>query len=84
MLRAQIVSLGPIFSGFLVVISDDVTNEPSGFQFKAYYNHQHVHGSLNGKMPNQVSVETIICYADFKQYRWQMHCRGLFDLPVAT
>ena len=52
--------------------------------FKAYYNHQRVHASLDGKTPSQVSDETIICYADFKQYRWQSHCRGLFDLPVAA
>ena len=43
---------------------------------KAYYNHQRVHASLDGKTPSQVSDETIIYYADFKQYR-RRH-RGVF------
>ena len=52
--------------------------------FKDYYNHNRFHASLEGDTPAQVSGESITREADLEYYRWQTHCRGLVQLPVAA
>src|SRR2546425_8433878 len=51
------------------------------FAFKSYYNGYRSHASLEGKTP----VETPESKGgDFKSYRWQKHCRGLYQTPIAA
>jgi len=51
------------------------------FAFKSYYNGYRRHASLEGKTP----VETPESKGgDFKSYRWQKHCRGLYQTPIAA
>ena len=52
--------------------------------FREYYNSQRVHSSLDGVTPVQFSEETIVEHADLCQFRWQQHCRGLYELPIAA
>ena len=49
--------------------------------FKDYYNRYRVHAALKG----QTSIETTgpNC-VDLKFYRWQKHCRGLYQTPIAA
>jgi len=52
--------------------------------FQDYYNHSRFHASLEGNTPAQVSGESITRQADLEHYRWQAHCRGLVQLPMAS
>jgi putative transposase len=49
--------------------------------FKTYYNGYRVHASLEGQTPIKTSESTGV---NFKSYRWQKHCRGLFQTPTAA
>jgi len=49
--------------------------------FKSYYNRHRSHAALKGKTPIETPEST---GADFKGYRWQTHCRGLFQTPIAA
>jgi len=52
--------------------------------FKGYYNHNRFHASLEGDTPAQVSGESITRLTDLAHYRWQVHCRGLAQQPMAA
>jgi len=49
--------------------------------FKSYYNGYRSHAFLNGKTPVETPESKGI---DFKLYRWQKHCRGLYQTPIAA
>jgi transposase InsO family protein len=49
-------------------------------EFKTYYNTCRVHASLNQTpIPTAESKRV-----DLKCYRWQKHCRGLYETPIAA
>ena len=49
--------------------------------FKDYYNRYRVHSALEG----QTLIETPKSKsAKLKLYRWQKHCRGLYQTPIAA
>jgi putative transposase len=49
-------------------------------EFKTYYNRFRVHASLS-----QTPIPTAESKpADLKCYRWQKHCRGLYQTPTAA
>src|SRR5215469_11214041 len=49
--------------------------------FKEYYNGYRTHAGLEGLTP----IEAFACTSlDFKSYRWQRHCRGLYQTPIAA
>jgi len=54
--------------------------------FKHYYNETRGHGSLNGGTPQQEANPntTVQNVASLDGYRWQKHCRGLFQTPIAA
>lgn len=54
--------------------------------FKDYYNETRGHGSLDGSTPEQkVDPEnTTPNVVNIERYRWQKHCRGLFQTPMAA
>ena len=49
--------------------------------FQDYFNGHRVHSGLEGRLPEpDVSAATL----DFASYRWQRHCRGLYQTPIAA
>jgi putative transposase len=49
--------------------------------FQAYYNQHRTHTGRNGLPPVEAIGGNVI---NINQYRWNKHCRGLFELPVAA
>ena len=49
--------------------------------YQQYYNEKRCHSSRNGTTPAQSSDRKVL---DLNNYRWEKHCRGLFQLPVAA
>ena len=52
--------------------------------FRQYYNTHHVHSSLDGDTPSEITSETVIRHADLNNFQWRSHCRELFQLPAAA
>jgi len=53
--------------------------------FRAYYNAERVHSSLDGNTPLGVTAaEESVEHADLDDVRWRSHCRGLVQLPMAA
>jgi len=52
--------------------------------FQMYYNHHHTHGSLGGDTPTEVAGGTPKLQTKLKDFRWQTHCRGFYQLPAAA
>ena len=48
--------------------------------YQQYFNHHRTHSGLDGAIP----VCTEAMAINLNDYRWQRHCRGLFELPVAA
>ena len=48
--------------------------------FQDYYNKNRTHAALEGRTPLEALEST---GADLKCYRWQTHCRGLYQTPIA-
>src|SRR5215471_12493866 len=49
--------------------------------FQDYFNRQRVHSGLEGRLPDPEVAPTPL---NFSSYRWQPHCRGLFQTPIAA
>ena len=45
--------------------------------FKSFYNAARMHQGLSGDTPGEKA-------AGLENYRWQSHCHGLFELPIAA
>jgi transposase InsO family protein len=52
--------------------------------FKNYYNAARVHQGLSGDTPGEKAGGPTPQTAGLEDYRWQSHCHGLFELPVAA
>ena len=54
--------------------------------FQDYYNERRVHSSLGFKTPKEKAAEPITNRAvvSLENYRWESHCNGLNQLPVAA
>ena len=52
--------------------------------FKEYYNKERVHRGLNGVAPAEKGGITGRKISRLDDYRWEKHCRGLYQLPVAA
>jgi hypothetical protein len=53
-------------------------------EFKEYYNEERVHAALGGDTPAKASGELATKRADRRRFRWETHCRGLYELPMAA
>jgi putative transposase len=51
--------------------------------FQRYYNNHRTHAGLAGRTP-EPSVDTRRVRATLSSYRWQVHCRGLYQTPSAA
>ena len=52
--------------------------------FAEYYNESRVHHALSGVTPESKADDKDRTVACLEDYRWQSHCRGLYQLPVAA
>jgi len=52
--------------------------------FKNYYNAARVHQGLSGDTPGEKAGGLTPQPAGLENYRWQSHCHGLFELPIAA
>ncbi|MFK8017760.1 MAG: integrase core domain-containing protein [Gammaproteobacteria bacterium] len=52
--------------------------------FADYYNAARVHHSLGGVTPETKAGDGDCKVANLNSYRWQSHCRGLYQLPLAA
>jgi transposase InsO family protein len=51
--------------------------------FQRYYNRHRAHAGLTGRPPTP-SADRGCGPANFRSYRWQSHCRGLHQTPIAA
>jgi transposase InsO family protein len=49
--------------------------------FQHYYNAHRTHAGLDGRRPEPDGSQALL---DFDSYRWQKHCRGLYQTPIAA
>jgi len=49
--------------------------------FKTYFNNHRTHDSLEGRTPDTPVSQPI---ASLRSFRWQPHCRALYQTPVAA
>jgi putative transposase len=52
--------------------------------FQHYYNSLRVHQGLGGDTPQERAGAPVLPIANLANYRWQSHCHGLFELPIAA
>ena len=52
--------------------------------FKNYYNTARVHQGLSGDPPDEKAGGPAPQVVGLENYRWQSHCHGLFELPIAA
>jgi len=52
--------------------------------FQTYYNHHRTHNSLGGDTPAEVAGVVTKLPFKLNKFRWQTHCRGLYQLPEAA
>ena len=51
--------------------------------FQHYYNGHRTHAGLEGRLP-EPSADGSASPIGFDSYRWQRHCRGLYQTPIAA
>jgi hypothetical protein len=49
--------------------------------FQDYFNRHRVHSGLRGRLPDPEEGTTTL---NFDSYRWQQHCRDLYQTPIAA
>jgi transposase InsO family protein len=49
--------------------------------FKTYFNHHRTHNARAGRPPDDVPTRPV---ANLQSYRWEPHCRGLYQTPIAA
>ncbi len=52
--------------------------------FQIYFNHHRTHSSLGGDTPAEVAGGVPKLQTTLNNFRWQTHCRGLYQLPAAA
>ena len=57
----------------------DLEEKLRGFQ--DYFNKHRVHSGLKGQLPDPQNAGAPL---NFASYRWQKHCRGLYQTPIAS
>ena len=50
-------------------------------EYQCYYNDHRCHSSRDGTTPVVTGGNKV---TDIKQFLWEKHCRGLFELPIAA
>jgi len=78
--------IGTIRREFLdqVMIWNAIDLERKLEEFRIYYNESRVHQSLTGSTPGERSGKPPPAHAVLDHYGWRLHCRGLFQMPIAA
>jgi hypothetical protein len=50
-------------------------------EFQEYFKEHRTHAGLEGRLPDPGGPASPISFAS---YRWQKHCRGLYQKPIAA
>jgi hypothetical protein len=50
-------------------------------EYQCYYNECRTHSGHDSSTPIETTGSKVI---DINKYRWEKHCRGLFELPIAA
>ena len=50
-------------------------------EFQRIFNEHRTHAGLGGRLPDSGGLASPI---NFASYRWQKHCRGLYQTPIAA
>ena len=50
-------------------------------EYQCYYNECRTHSGRDGSTPIETTSSKVI---DINKHRWEKHCRGLFELPIAA
>jgi len=53
------------------------------WDFQHYFNGYRTHAGLGGRLP-EPDVDRPTSAITFASYRWQKHCRGLYQTPAAA
>ena len=62
--------------------ADDLERKLTDYQ--AYYNLHRTHRSLDGDTPAEVADVVTKLPITLNNFRWQAHCRGIYQLPIAA
>ena len=52
--------------------------------YQAYFNHHRTHRSLGGDTPAEIAGVVTKFPIKLNNFRWQTHCRGIHQLPIAA
>jgi transposase InsO family protein len=52
--------------------------------FQLYFNNARTHVSLDGNTPAETSGDVVTYPASLRNFTWEKHCGGLYELPVAA
>jgi transposase InsO family protein len=52
--------------------------------FQLYFNNSRTHASLDGKTPAEIGGDVVTHPATLRNFTWEKHCGGLYELPVAA
>jgi len=63
---------------------NDIDLERKLVNFKVYYNQHRTHNSLGGATPAEMAGGNSKPPIMLSNFRWQTHCRGLYQLPIAA
>ena len=53
-------------------------------RLQRYFNQSRTHASLDGSTPAQRSGSLVTHSATLRDFTWEKHCGGLYELPVAA
>ena len=67
-----------------VLFRNSVDLESKLSEFRDYYNLERVHSGIDGATPFEIGGGSRTKPADLNSFRWQTHCRGLYQLPEAA
>ena len=59
--------------------ASDLENKLQNYQ--RYYNENRCHSGRGGSTPTEATGSKVV---DINKCHWKKHCRGLFELPIAT
>ncbi len=62
--------------------SDDLERKLRSFQL--HFNYSRTHASPDGNTPAEMSGNVVTHPAALRDFTWEKHCGGLFELPVAA
>jgi hypothetical protein len=77
----QLMTEAPYFDRALFWMTVDLENKL--LEFRDYFNSHRTHHSLAGRTPDQ-DTKRPRPFANLNSYRWQSHCRGLYQTSIAA